>query len=227
MLKTFRAPLALLLLLAAAITAAPAGTRPSARNVPQAPQPAPIVDSKMSEPEAFDGLDPACPAEIRDRQKLVEVTYYSDDGKVHQGQLVLDSELEQDVKKVFEVALRERTPIHSVIPVSHTRFRKGGRWDDNLSMEANNTSSFNYRPKTGGGSLSVHAYGRAIDINPLINPYIKGRNVQPRGAKYRPRVPGTLTADHPIVRAFVALGWEWGGSWTSLKDYQHFEKPRR
>jgi peptidoglycan L-alanyl-D-glutamate endopeptidase CwlK len=157
----------LLLFLSVAAASSPVGTRTSAGRVPQTTQPAPvIVDSQMSEKEAFDGLDPACPAEIRNRQKIVEVTYYSDDGKLHRGQLVVDGELEQDIKKVFEVALRERTPIHSVVPASHPRFRRNKRWDDNLTMEANNTSAFNYRPKTGGGSLSVHAYGRAIDINP-------------------------------------------------------------
>ena len=223
-------PLRTLTLILSVIAAA-AGTRGSAGRVQQSTEPAPvIVDSQMTEREAFDGLDPKCPAEIRDRQKIVEVTYYSDDGKLHRGQLVVDGELEQDVQKVFEVALRERTPIHSVIPASHPRFRKNGRWDDNRTMEANNTSSFNYRPKTGGGSLSVHAYGRAIDINPLINPYINVRNgrrdVQPRGARYDKKVPGTFTADHPVVLAFKALGWQWGGDWNNPKDYQHFEKPR-
>lgn len=223
---------ALLLLLSLAAAATPAGTRTSGGRVRQGPQEAPvIVDSQMTEQEAFDGLDPACPAEIRNKQKIVVVTYYSDDGKLHRGQLVIDGELEQDIKKVFEVVLRERTPIRSVIPASHPRFRLNGRWDDNLTMEANNTSAFNYRAKTGGGSLSVHAYGRAIDINPLINPYIsvrkRRRTVQPKGAQYDPKVPGTLTATHPIVRTFIELGWQWGGNWKNPKDYQHFEKPRQ
>ncbi|MDQ3919674.1 MAG: hypothetical protein M3348_14480, partial [Acidobacteriota bacterium] len=76
----------------------------------------PIIDSRMTEREAFDGLDPKCPEEIRRRQRLVAVRYYSTDGKVHQGQLVLDSELAGDVKRVFALALKERFPIHSVIP---------------------------------------------------------------------------------------------------------------
>jgi peptidoglycan L-alanyl-D-glutamate endopeptidase CwlK len=126
---------------------------------------------------------------------------------------------------VFALALQEHFPIYSVIPVSDKRFRKDGRWDDELSMEANNTSAFNYREITGGGRLSNHAYGRAIDINTFQNPYIKNGIVLPHGAKYDPSVAGTLTADHPIVRAFLQLGWVWGGNWTSPKDYQHFEKP--
>ncbi len=185
----------------------------------------PIIDSRMTREEAFDGLDETCPADIRARQKVVTVTYYSFDRKVHEGQLVIDSEVADDVRTVFEVALRERFPISSVIPISDKRFRKNGRWDDDLSMAANNTSAFNYRVITGGTRLSKHAYGRAIDINPFLNPYIKGTTILPPGSAYDPNIAGTLTADHPIVRTFVGLGWEWGGDWTSLKDYQHFEKP--
>ena len=185
----------------------------------------PIIDSRMTESEAFEGLDPKCPKEICERQKVVKLKYYSADGKIHQGQLVIDAALKDDIKRVFALALKEHFPIYSVIPISDKRFRKDGRWDDELSMEANNTSAFNYREITGGGRLSNHASGRAIDINPFQNPYIKGDLILPRGAKYDPSIAGTFTSDHPIVRAFLQLGWVWGGNWTSPKDYQHFEKP--
>ena len=185
----------------------------------------PIIDSAMTEEEAFDGLDPKCPDEIRKRQRLITVKYYSTDGRVHQGQMVLDAELVNDVRKVFALALKDRFPVYSVIPISDRRFRKNGRWDDELSMEANNTSSFNYREVTGGGRLSNHAYGRAVDINTFLNPYVKGSLVLPRGAVYDPKVAGTFTADSPVVREFLRLGWAWGGNWTDRKDYQHFEKP--
>ena len=186
----------------------------------------PVIDSNMTVAEAFEGLDQNCPADIRARQVMVEVKYYSSDQKVHQGQLVVDAELADDIRQVFKLALKERFPIHSVIPISDQRFQKDGRWDDDLSMEANNTSAFNYRLITGGTRLSKHAYGRAIDINPRQNPYIKGDTILPKGARYDPvNDKGALTADHPVVRAFLRLGWDWGGNWTSLKDYQHFEKP--
>lgn len=186
----------------------------------------PIVDSKMSQEEAFDGLDEKCPAEIRNRQKRVTVKYFASDKKIHQGQLVIDGDLENDIKTVFDTALKEGFPIHSLIPISDKRFRKEGCWDDDLSMEANNTSGFNYRQVTGGSRLSKHALGRAIDINPFRNPYIKGSLILPKGAVYNPKTDeGALTADHPVVRSFLRLGWEWGGNWTRLKDYQHFEKP--
>jgi peptidoglycan LD-endopeptidase CwlK len=185
----------------------------------------PIVDSKMTDDEAFEGLDRRCPKDLRERQKVVAVTYWGFDGKVHRGQLVVDKDLEKDVAEVFEVALKEKFPIQSVIPVAHAKFRKNDRWDDDLSMAANNTSCFNYREVTGGTALSRHALGRAIDVNPVQNPYVKGKLILPPGAKYDPDVPGTLTAEHPVTKAFLARGWEWGGNWKSLKDYQHFEKP--
>lgn len=185
----------------------------------------PIIDSKMSEREAFAGLDPKCPLEIRKRQKVVKLKYYSFDGKIHQGQLVIDKELVKDIQIIFKLALAEKFPIQSVIPISHPNFRKDGHWDDDLSMIANNTSAFNYREKTGGGSLSHHAYGRAIDINTVQNPYLKGSLISPPNGSYKIAVAGTLTANHPITRRFIELGWTWGGNWTTLKDYQHFEKP--
>ncbi|MCW5206231.1 M15 family metallopeptidase [Desulfobulbus sp. F5] len=180
-----------------------------------------IIDSKMTSKEAFAGLSTDCPEKIRRRQKLIEVKYYSFDKKIHQGQLVIDAELENDVKTVFSLAFKQRFPLQSVIPIAAKQFG----WDDNLSMAANNTSVFNYRFSVGSTHLSKHAYGRAIDINPFQNPYIKGTVVLPKGAKYDPAAAGTLTKNHPIVRAFVRLGWTWGGSWISLKDYQHFQKP--
>ncbi len=185
----------------------------------------PVIDSRMKEKEVFDGLNPNCPPEIRRRQKIIKLKYISFDGKIHQGQLVIDKDLVKDIKKVFKFALQEKFPIKSVIPISDARFRKNNRWDDDLSMIANNTSAFNYRLKTGGGDLSNHAYGRAIDINTVQNPYVKGKLVLPPNGNYNPIAAGTFTAENPIVKLFINLGWDWGGSWTQLQDYQHFEKP--
>jgi peptidoglycan L-alanyl-D-glutamate endopeptidase CwlK len=224
MIKSARSVCLFLLLLSVAMAWMPIGTATYAKSQSRGTPEDPIIDSKMTEKEAFDGLDSKCPEEIRKRQRVIKVKYYSSDKKIHQGQLVIDGELEKNIKTVFEVALKERFPIYSAIPISDKRFRKDDRWDDNLSMEANNTSAFNYRLSTGSTQLSKHAYGRAIDINPFQNPYSKGSIILPQGAKYNPNVEGTLTVDHPIVRTFLRLGWEWGGNWTTLKDYQHFEK---
>ncbi len=187
----------------------------------------PIVDSRMSKRQAFDGLDPRCPPEIRQRQRVVKVKYYSFDGKIHQGQIVVDKSLVKDIRAIFKLAREIKFPVYSVIPVSAPQFRRNGRWDDDLSMAANNTSAFNYREKTGGGSLSNHAYGRAVDINTVQNPYVKGDLILPPNGSYQPENAGTLTREHPITRKFIELGWEWGGDWTRLKDYQHFEKPAK
>jgi hypothetical protein len=214
MTRTVSALAAAAVVLTTAAAADPAGTLAD-----------PVVDSAMTADEAFDGLDRRCPKELRGRQKVVAVTYWGFDGKVHRGQLVVDKDLEKDIVEVFAVALKEKFPVRSVIPVSHPRFRKSDRWDDDLSMAANNTSGFNYREVTGGTSLSKHALGRAIDLNPFTNPYVKGKVTLPPGATYNPAAPGTLTADHPVTRAFLARGWEWGGNWKAFKDYQHFEKP--
>ena len=180
----------------------------------------------MTEAEAYEGLSAKCPPEIRDRQRLVAVTYVGFDGLVHAGQIVVDRDLVDDIQAVFAVALREKFPIQSVVPISAAKYRKGGAWDDDLSMIANNTSGFNYRLVSGGTSLSNHATGRAVDINPVQNPYIRGKaKALPPGSVYRVAERGTLTADHPVTKAFVARGWTWGGNWTTTVDYQHFEKP--
>jgi hypothetical protein len=182
----------------------------------------PIVDSNITLSEA---LRKYAPPKFKRRQRLVEVLYYSFDGRVHQGQLVIDERLVKDIRQVFQVALRTKFPIKSVIPVSHRKFYKNGKWNsDGQSMLSNNTSAFNYRTATGKKNLSMHAYGFAIDINPLQNPYIKGKVVLPPGAVYDTRKPGTLAYNSPVVRTFIRLGWTWGGNWKSLKDYQHFEK---
>jgi hypothetical protein len=182
----------------------------------------PIIDSNISLAEA---LRKDAPPEFKKRQKLIAVLYYSFDGRIHKGQLVIDERLIEDIREVFRVALENRFPIMSVIPISHNRFFKGGKWnDDDQSMLSNNTSAFNYRRVTGGKTLSKHAYGFAIDINPVQNPYIKGNIVLPLNAVYDIRKPGTLAYDSPIVKTFIHLGWTWGGNWESLKDYQHFEK---
>ena len=182
----------------------------------------PIVDSNITLTQA---LKKESPPEFKKRQKLIDVIYYSFDGKIHKGQLVIDERLVGDIRKVFRVALKDKFPVNSVIPISSDRFFKNGKWnDDDQSMLSDNTSAFNYRTVTGGKHLSKHAYGFAIDINPVENPYIKGRIVLPPNAVYDPSKPGTLVPDSSIVKTFIRLGWAWGGNWKTLKDYQHFQK---
>ncbi len=177
-----------------------------------------VVDSALTLREALDGLDPDCPQTIKNNQALLDVVYYSTDGLIHKGQIIIDQRLEEDVRKVFKVIFKERFPIVSVIPMSQFR------WSDTDSMAQNNTSGFNYRQVTGGKKLSNHSFGFAIDMNPFFNPYIKEKVILPFDAVYDLKQCGTLSADHIVVKIFLKLGWTWGGNWKTLKDYQHFEK---
>ncbi|MGK0362683.1 MAG: peptidoglycan L-alanyl-D-glutamate endopeptidase CwlK [Bradymonadia bacterium] len=182
----------------------------------------PIIDSEMTRDQALRNVNPDCPTDILKRQRVISVSYYSFDGLVHRGQLIADARHESDLQEVFALARQSKFPIAKVMPISHPSYR----WDDDLSTADNNTSAFNYRQPTGGGPVSKkgHAMGFAIDINPVQNPYVKGSLTIPKGAAHQPDALGTLNAEHPIVRRFLELGWEWGGNWKGLKDYQHFQK---
>ncbi len=100
--------------------------------------------------------------------------------------------------------------------------------DDDASMAADNTSAFNCRSITGGGGWSLHSYGTAIDVNPRENPYVSGQTVlPPEGRDHLDRddpAPGMIRAGDPVLGAFTAHGFTWGGSWTDPVDYQHFER---
>jgi peptidoglycan LD-endopeptidase CwlK len=180
-----------------------------------------IIDAELDEEDALKH-NPAfpCPEEIILCQKVIVVVYYSFDGMIHQGQIVVHEELVEDIEYVFKVMLAEKFPITSAIPIADAKFQ----WDDELSMQANNSSGFNYRTIARTDRLSNHAYGRAVDINPRLNPYIRGDYIQPNNALYDVTQPGTITKDGVIVACFKERGWVWGGDWVDRKDYQHFEK---
>lgn len=162
------------------------------------------------------------PIEIKEGLTILELSYFGMDGKVHHdGLLVLEKQDAQSVKKVFELLLKDRFPIQSIIPVN------AFGWDDDSSMRANNTSCFNYRPATGSGRLSEHAYGLAIDINPRYNPFVKGDKIYPSNGEYSDTNPGTIFAGDPVIQYFADIGWKWGGNWKNAKDYQHFSKNGR
>ncbi len=166
---------------------------------------------------------PDCPAEIKNRLVLVDIKFFSDNGELKDGQIVVDKDLEDDVKSLFRLITNlpaeQKFPLTSVEPI--VKFN----WDDEASMSVNNTSAFNYRPIAGTDRLSLHSYGFAIDVNPKINPYIiDGKVTQPANGSYNREVAGTLYSGHPIVEFMKDLGWEWGGDWLDYQDYQHFQK---
>lgn len=178
----------------------------------------PIIDSSFASfEEAIIGTK--APYELIRQLVLVDVQYVSFDQKIHQGQLVVNKAVQQDVEEIFTELLQMRFPISKVIPIVQYG------WDDLVSMADNNTSCFNYRLIAGTDRPSWHAFGRAVDPNPIQNPFTKkGQPNQPAGAIYDPAVPGTVVKDGPVVRLFLERGWQWGGNWTDPIDYQHFQK---
>ena len=177
-----------------------------------------IVDSQMSFSEAIEGT--TAPSEIIDSLCLLDVIYYSFDGIKHQGQIIVNRELEDDVYEIFNLIDELKFPLGKVIPIV------AYQWNDYNSMADNNTSSFNFRVIEGTTKLSMHSLGKAVDINPVQNPVIYPNGViAPEGAKYRPKEKGTFTADNAIVQEYLKHGWHWGGDFDQPKDYHHFEKP--
>lgn len=174
------------------------------------------IDSNLTLEEALAGTQ--APPEIKRQQVLLDIEHWSFDGALHRGQLLVHEAVADEVASIFEIVKTARFPIEKIIPVV------AYHWSDDVSMEENNTSGFNYRAIVGASALSRHATGRAVDINPRLNPYIKGDLVLPPGAVYDPQQPGTLTADSVVVQAFTECGWTWGGHWETRKDWHHFEK---
>ena len=165
-----------------------------------------------------------CPVALDDL-RYVTARYVGFDGQAHLGELVLHRRYARDVTSVFAALYEARFPIERMQLVDEYD------GDDDASMAANNTSAYNCRRVAGTVRWSNHAYGSAIDINPVQNPYVQGDRVDPpAGSSYAgidraagARAPrGVITDGGVVVRAFASVGWEWGGHWRSSKDYQHF-----
>jgi len=158
--------------------------------------------------------------------RYVRVLYYGFDDSVHIGELVVNTKIAEDIVEVFRVLYDARYLIGKMVLVDEYDA------DDNASMLDNNTSAFNYRTVNGTSTLSRHALGLAIDINPLYNPWIyrqDGKTVidPPEAAQYADR---TLDCEYYLdhedlcYKLLTGHGFTWGGDWDSSKDYQHFSK---
>jgi hypothetical protein len=162
---------------------------------------------------------PGCPVAIRDL-RLITLTYWGFDARAHRGRLIVHRREAARVVKAMRAVFAARFPIRRM------RLVEAYGSDDDRSMAADNTSGYNCRRVPGSTSWSAHAYGLAVDINPLENPEVMGGKVlPPTGAAFRDRsrrAPGMIHAGDAVVHAFAAIGWRWGGYWRSLKDYQHF-----
>ena len=158
-----------------------------------------------------------------DRLRLVTFPYVDFDGRAHSdGQIVVMDAVAEPVLQVF-VKLRAIQ-----FPIAKARLMDHYNGNDSAATADNNTSSFNARQSTGGSSLSMHAYGLAIDLNPVQNPYVTGRRVAPASAAvYAHRLPVRPGMAEKVIEAFAEQGFTvWGGRWRNPIDYQHFQVPR-
>ena len=175
-----------------------------------------IIDCNYSLKSSLNGIQ--IPTQIKNELCIVNVYYFSFDNKLHKGQIVVNKNLSEDIKTIFEEIRKHKFPVGKVIPIVKYN------WSDSASMEDNNSSGFNYRFIKGTKKLSNHSTGCAIDINPMLNPQILNGKIYPSNGSYSIKKPGTITKDSFIVKLFNEFGWTWGGDWKNSKDYQHFEK---
>jgi cell wall-associated NlpC family hydrolase len=166
-----------------------------------------------------------CPVGLNDLD-YVKLSYWGFDNKPHQGVLIVNKYLAPEIVAIFKDLYQHGFPIQKMRPMY---LYKG---NDNASMLANNTVAFGCRKQVDFPDLfSIHSYGGAIDINPLLNPYVNGNKVlPPESRKYLSKnIKGRITSNGIVVKDFAKYGWVWGGSdsWSQydIHDYQHFEKP--
>jgi hypothetical protein len=161
---------------------------------------------------------PGCPVPLS-ALRLVSLTYLGFDGRPHQGSLIVDAAVTAKIVRIFGALFNARFPIRKMVPVD----AYGG--SDDRSMADDNTSMFNCRNAYGNSHWSVHAFGRAVDINTVENPYLPNSHtiLPPSGKSFVDRHslrPGMIVAGDFVVKTFQAEGFKWGGAW---HDYQHFE----
>lgn len=164
-----------------------------------------------------------CPVTLDDLRYLT-VSFWGFDGGHHTGEIIVHREVAADVVDVFEQLHAERFPLEEM------RLIGDADLDAAPTGDGNNTAAFVCRPMRGGNSWSEHAYGLTIDINPFLNPYVRGDVVIPELASaYLDRGwhrPGMIQPGDVVTEAFAAIGWTWGGTWSS-PDLMHFSRGGR
>jgi len=168
-----------------------------------------------------------CPVPLEDLRYL-KVTHLDFHGRTRQGELIVHKDVAGETVRIFKALYDMGYPIRQMRLVSDFG---GNDWQ---SIEADNTSAFNCRRATGSKKWSKHSYGKAIDINPIENPYIsRSGHISHRASlQYAKRVRrgnmaqerAVLLEDDEAVKIFKSYGWKWGGDWRAVKDYQHFSK---
>lgn len=159
------------------------------------------------------------PISIIDQLVIIDIPYISFSGLKTTGQLVVHEDLASELQVIFEKVANLAFPIEKMIPIVQYE------WDDIKSVTDNNSSGFNYRLISGTNRPSLHALGRAVDINPRINPYFGRLGVEPAEASYDPNAKGVLFEGSSVVNIFLQSDWTWLGRRAEYPDYQHFEKP--
>ena len=162
----------------------------------------------------------------RSELRYLRLSHVDAEGQEHVGELVCHRRIAQEVCDIFRTLYQARYPVERMQLID--RYEA----DDERSMQANNTSCFNYRTVAGTRTLSAHARGMAIDLNPRYNPHVRQsggkRRVSPCGSQsYADRsksYPYKIVQGDLAHRLFRQHGFQWGGAWRSSKDYQHFEK---
>lgn len=158
------------------------------------------------------------PESITNQMTIIQVKFNDYNGNDSTGTMVVNKKIAKEVIEIFDEIKSSGFQIEKVRPISEYE------WNDDKSMEDNNTSAYNYRLVANTKKLSNHAYGMAIDINPRYNPMVIKNKVSPANGSYSKENKGTISADSQVVKIFKKRGWKWGGDYKSLKDYQHFEK---
>ena len=157
-----------------------------------------------------------------DELRYLTLYHYDYEGDIKQGEMVCNQAIAHDLLSIFKALFTEAYPIYSI------RLVDDFDASDEASMQANNTSCFNYRTMVGTRMISKHAMGLAVDVNPLQNPCIKHGRVHPVAAEdYVDRTkdfPHKIDRDDYCKKVFTSYGFSWGGNWGGSKDYQHFEK---
>jgi len=168
----------------------------------------------------------SCPVKLTDL-RLLTMRYVGFDGRPHIGQMIVHRRHARDIVDVFRELYDKRFPIRRMQLVD------AYRGDDNRSMAADNSSAYNCRTVAGTSTFSSHAYGAAVDINPVENPYVTADGVLPSAGRRFVDVDrspdadaarGVIVAGDVVVQAFERIGWKWGGTWND-PDYQHFYAP--
>ena len=165
----------------------------------------------------------------RSELRYVKVLHYNLNHEICLGEIVCNQAIANDLLEIFKTLFKAKYPIERMVLIDHYNA------DDELSMQANNSSCFNFRRVSGSKKLSHHSTGRAIDINPKYNPMVKVRDgnilFSPKNAKsYMDRsanFPYKIDRNDLCYKEFRKRGFIWGGAWKSVKDYQHFEKPAK